>query len=260
MDEADIYKEALSLFDEQYEEDADIVKYGNLALSVAPKEGKACSLLADQLFSPSLALAELLELGRLDCKNKTWLELGAGTGLVSLVAATNKNPPSLVILTDYPDPLILDNLKLNVETNRKRFMDTCSVKVDGYEWGNPADHLKVGPTENGFDLIIMSDLLYFDKSHPTLLQSLTLLLARTEEARVYVAAGKYTPAHVCQNFLENGEMVGLVWEEQVVNGEWKGTTDAGTYTRQQLADRKNNTSLWIGRWSASVLYMSTAES
>jgi nicotinamide N-methyltransferase len=98
----------------------------------------------------------------------------------------------------------------------------------------------------------MSDLLYFDKSHHALLQSLSLLLARTEEARVYVAAGKYTPDHVCQSFLKNGEMIGIIWEERVVEGEWKGTTDRGTYSRQQLADRKNNTSLWIGRWNTST--------
>jgi hypothetical protein len=106
MDDIDIYKEALSLFDKGYEQDEGIVQYGDLVLSVAPKVRErhintahllipwlffrkarfgiqltreflantvlqACSLLADQLFSPSLALAEMIELGKINSANRT---------------------------------------------------------------------------------------------------------------------------------------------------------------------------------------------
>ena len=39
----------------------------------------------------------------------------------------------------------------------------------------------------GFDIVILSDLLHFDTSHDALIKSLSLLLAKTIDARVYVA-------------------------------------------------------------------------
>jgi nicotinamide N-methyltransferase len=46
-------------------------------------------------------------------KNKSILELGAGAGLPSLVAAINgaRN----VVVTDYPDADLVENLRYNVE-------------------------------------------------------------------------------------------------------------------------------------------------
>lgn len=97
----------------------------------------------------------------------------------------------------------------------------------------------------------MSDLLYFDKSHEVLLESVRLLLARTSNARLFVAAGKYTPPNVCQSFLVNGEKMGLLWEEKIISGCWKGTTTSGSYTVEELQCRKNNSRMWIGRWDCA---------
>jgi len=69
------------------------------------------------------------------------IELGAGSGLVSIVAAASKQAPSLVMITDYPDNFILDNLKANVEANRGLFSKECSVRTEGYAWGDPVGHL-----------------------------------------------------------------------------------------------------------------------
>jgi Lysine methyltransferase len=68
------------------------------------------------------------------------IELGAGSGLVSIVAASKQTLSSIVI-TDYPDKFILDNLNANVVTNRELFSKDCHVRVEGYAWGNAADHL-----------------------------------------------------------------------------------------------------------------------
>jgi nicotinamide N-methyltransferase len=95
----------------------------------------------------------------------------------------------------------------------------------------------------------MSDLLYFDKSHDKLIESAELLLAKTKEARLWVAAGKYTPQHVCDAFLERGTKVGLIWEELHTSGKWEGITTTGTYTVEELQIRKNNSNVWIGRWN-----------
>lgn len=95
----------------------------------------------------------------------------------------------------------------------------------------------------------MSDLLYFDKSHDDLVQSIDLLLARNDGARVYVGAGKYTPPQVCDSFLEKGRKLGLLWTEQSVEGRWQGTTTDATYSVEDLEARKNNSRVWIGQWS-----------
>jgi hypothetical protein len=68
------------------------------------------------------------------------IELGAGSGLVSIVA-TLKQPPSSIVITDYPDKFILDNLNANIVRNRELFSKECDVRVEGYAWGSAVDHL-----------------------------------------------------------------------------------------------------------------------
>jgi len=108
-------------------------------------------LLANNQFSPGLFLAELIERGLVDLEGKTGtrspsrasayvltltrvLELGAGSALPSLLSAT-KNSPSLVVITDYPDPAILKNLEANIERNKPHVEEGCHVKGAGYDWG-----------------------------------------------------------------------------------------------------------------------------
>jgi Lysine methyltransferase len=112
------------------------------------------------LFSPSLYLAERIERGLLSAANQTGMviidtlnsylisltytaviELGAGSGLPSLLLATLSDPPSLTVITDYPDPGILGNLKKNVEQNKPKFQPGCNVECEGYEWGTNVEQL-----------------------------------------------------------------------------------------------------------------------
>jgi len=59
----------------------------------------------------------------------TVVELGAGSGLPSLLLATLPDPPSLVVITDHPDPGILGNLKTNVEQNRTHFQPYWNARA-----------------------------------------------------------------------------------------------------------------------------------
>ena len=45
------------------------------------------------------------------------IELGAGTALPSFVAAIQRQPPRLVVITDYPDPELIENIRINVAFN-----------------------------------------------------------------------------------------------------------------------------------------------
>ena len=87
-----------------------------------------------------------------------------------------------MVLTDYPDKALLDNLAYNVAQNldvRQLFpsADADAVcGVVGYVWGNPVGSLldallpgpdtatqvdtEPGPGTTGFDLIILSDLIF----------------------------------------------------------------------------------------------------
>jgi nicotinamide N-methyltransferase len=71
----------------------------------------------------------------------TVLELGAGSALPSLLLSTQANPPSLIVVTDYPDEGILGNLKKNVERNSAAVMKGCTVKCEGYDWGTDPSKL-----------------------------------------------------------------------------------------------------------------------
>ncbi|KAJ8073756.1 hypothetical protein PM082_012034 [Marasmius tenuissimus] len=56
--------------------------------------------------------------------------------------ATRKDPPRLVVVTDYPDDGILGNLKENVSRNSSEYSPKCTVHSVGYNWGTDPSHLK----------------------------------------------------------------------------------------------------------------------
>ena len=76
------------------------------------------------------------------------LELGAGCGLPSLVAACSETPPTLVVATDYPDALIMDNLSKNIERNSVHFSPGCRVLSHGFEWGSDPRPLLYATSHN----------------------------------------------------------------------------------------------------------------
>ncbi|KZT64543.1 hypothetical protein DAEQUDRAFT_678413 [Daedalea quercina L-15889] len=249
-----LYSDTLDLNDDEE------IHYGPLVLTVAPKEGKANTLLADHLFSPSLLLAEHIERGLIPLERKTVVELGAGCALPSLLASTLAHPPSLVVITDYPDETILGNLRQNVARNAGKTADGCVVQCCGYEWGKDPRPLlaSLSATSPGFDVVILSDLLHFDASHTVLLASLTALLRKSPDARAYVAAGKYTSSVHCAHFVRIAAEAGIVLEEGTdsdsgENGEsiWRGTmqVSGGGLDREQLAVRKGMCRWWVGRWA-----------
>jgi len=109
-------------------------------------------------------------------QDRNIVELGAGGGLPGIVTALNG--ANTVVLTDYPDSALLENLQLNVNRNLSRSPGS-KVFVKGYVWGKPVTHmLEVLPDKSaGFDVILMSDLIFNHSQHDALLRSCALLLA-----------------------------------------------------------------------------------
>ncbi|KAF9528434.1 hypothetical protein CPB83DRAFT_854613 [Crepidotus variabilis] len=259
MDSEDILQDALEFLGGSPVIDDSVIRYGPLELTVAPKEGKANTLLADHLFSPALFLAERIDQGLLDVKGKTVLELGAGCALPSLLLTASANPPSLVVVTDYPDEIILGNLKLNIKRNRGLVVPGCTVECCGYAWGSDPSELRNlcsaqgcnTVDKSGFDIMILSDLLHFFESHDVLVQSIQFMLSKSKSSRIYVGAGKYTREAVCENFLSKVADVGLMMEE-IVNDEreWRGTLNVSNLSPEDLQVRKANCRFWIGQWAS----------
>ncbi|KAG6841044.1 hypothetical protein C0991_002352 [Blastosporella zonata] len=264
-DPEDILNESLAFLGGNPVVDDNIVEYGPLSLQIAPKEGKANTLLADHLFSPALYFAERIERGLFPVHSgSTVVELGAGSGLPSLLLATMPNHPALVVVTDYPDENILGNLKKNLENNRQSFQAACHIECVGYEWGKdvgpllePLQHfVKHDNAQLGYDTVILSDLLHFHGSHDVLISSIEALLSRTKDSKVHVSAGKYTQKNVYDDFLQRGKDAGFVFEEVLASPEeatWKGAMKVGDLDNEALSLRKANCSYWIGKWADAKL-------
>ena len=129
------------------------------------------------------AFATYLDQNSLLYRHQSVLELGAGGGLPGIVTAKNGARKVIsygydqhvqdaltlvtlqVVLTDYPDAELLENLRYNVQAN---VPDTLRhlVDVEGYIWGQQVSPLldllpdSAVQSGKGFNLIILSDLIF----------------------------------------------------------------------------------------------------
>jgi hypothetical protein len=90
---------------------------------------------------------------------RTIIELGAGTGLVSLAVAKLLPAigigPTSITATDY-HPAVLENCNTNIETNfPSSSYDTSPVETAILDWAQPPAHMK-----SASDLLIASDVVY----------------------------------------------------------------------------------------------------
>ncbi|PVV05313.1 hypothetical protein BB560_000170, partial [Smittium megazygosporum] len=112
-------------------------------------------------------------------KDKNILELGAGGGVPSLVSIGLG--AKKVVLTDYPDSQLVDNIKHNVETNFPNITSSNSVSVKGFLWGRDTSELyEILEEREYFDLLILSDLVFNHSEHIPLLTSCKQLLSNTK--------------------------------------------------------------------------------
>ncbi|KAJ7043501.1 nicotinamide N-methyltransferase [Mycena alexandri] len=165
------------------------------------------------LWNAARAFASYLDAAPELYRDRSVLELGAGGGLPGLVAALNG--AGRVVLTDYPDAALIANLEHNVEENVPAALRE-RVDVKGYIWGQPVQPLLDGLRSEGFQLIIMSDLVFNHSQHDALLQTCEQGLASDKEAVVLVFYTHHRPhlAHRDMEFFakarERGWMCGEI--------------------------------------------------
>ena len=108
------------------------------------------------------------------------LELGAGTGMLSIVAAKilqSHKPAPEIIATDY-HPEVLDNLTKNVVTNfPKQHPNAITIKY--LDWESP---LYQEPLDRPFDVILAADVIYHPEHAKWIKQCVEKLLVRPSDS------------------------------------------------------------------------------
>ncbi|CAO3587066.1 unnamed protein product [Absidia cylindrospora] len=157
-------------------------------------------LWAHHLWNASKVFASLFDQHPQLVQGKTLLELGAGGALPSLVAATHQ--PAKVVVTDYPDAELIENIQYNVDQNLKSVVPADVVTVQGFIWGTNTTKLKAELPEGRttYDVIILSDLVFNHSQHHALLKTCRELLT-PKTGRVYVFYTHHRP-HLAHRDLE----------------------------------------------------------
>jgi nicotinamide N-methyltransferase len=99
-----------------------------------------------------------------------------------------------VVVTDYPDPDLVENLQWNVD-NCALLPQTRNIEAEGYLWGAETDKIISGLPggEDRFDILILADLLFNHSEHRKLVSSVQQMLKRTPEAKALVFFTPYRP-------------------------------------------------------------------
>eukprot|EP01064_Diplonema_japonicum_P038794 TRINITY_DN951_c0_g2_i1.p1 TRINITY_DN951_c0_g2~~TRINITY_DN951_c0_g2_i1.p1 ORF type:complete len:240 (+),score=48.17 TRINITY_DN951_c0_g2_i1:113-832(+) len=122
--------------------------------------------LGHRVWDTCIQVCKMLEKNEGLVKEKVVLELGAGCGLLSVVAA--RMGARKVIATDLP--VVLDHLKANTVG------ESCVI-VQDLRWGEQADVERLPST--AYDLVVGSDVTITPHAVPSLVKTLTALTANT---------------------------------------------------------------------------------
>lgn len=127
-------------------------------------------------------------------QGKTVFELGAGAGLPSLISAING--AKQVVVTDYPDSELIENLQLNIEQCHL-LSQPPNINAVGYLWGadvtSVTQFLPAAERHAGFDLLILADLLFNHSEHEKLVTSVQKTLKKAADAQALVFFTPYRP-------------------------------------------------------------------
>ncbi|KAL4954316.1 hypothetical protein BDW69DRAFT_163321 [Aspergillus filifer] len=126
---------------------------------------------------------------------KDVLEIGAAAGVPSIVSAIKG--ARTTVMTDYPDPDLVDNMQQNADAAKPGISAGSSLHVTGYKWGSDVEPLKAYiPEESraeGFDVLIMADVVYSWREHPNLVKTMQETMKRTKDAFALVIFTPYQP-------------------------------------------------------------------
>lgn len=165
---------------------------------------------AHLLWNGARVMAEYLDEDPARVRGKTVLELGAGAGLPSLVAASLG--AAKVVATDFPDPDLVANLQKNIDGSP----DGAAGRLDalGFVWGRDPGPLLArlpDPDAGGFDRLFLADLLFRHAEHGALVRTIVETM-RPRAGRAYVFFTSYRPWKQALDmaFFDRARAAGLV--------------------------------------------------
>lgn len=148
------------------------------------------------------------------------LELGAGAGLPSLICAING--AKCVVVTDYPDADLIENLDYNIN-HCTLLPQSRNIYAQGYLWGASTEsltsYLDAEGQQNGFDLLILGDLLFNHSEHVKLLETVKKTLRKAANTQALVFFTPYRPwlLHKDLAFFDLARNAGFVVERLFEN-------------------------------------------
>ncbi|KIM75297.1 hypothetical protein PILCRDRAFT_79144 [Piloderma croceum F 1598] len=164
-----------------------------VTLTDAPLENQTFESVGAQTWGGACVLAEVIveqptmfglvpEMSK--GKRMRLLELGAGTGLVSLTLSKLLERMGIeaeIVATDFY-PAVLANLQSNITANRIRSASPVSLTNHFLDWSTfSALEAPLPPFDNAFDVIFGADIIY-EASHARWIKSCLQVLLRRPEA------------------------------------------------------------------------------
>ncbi|OAA59466.1 hypothetical protein ISF_06401 [Cordyceps fumosorosea ARSEF 2679] len=145
---------------------------------------------ANHLWNGAKVVSDYLEAQPSRVRGRTVLELGAASGLPSLVAGLLG--ARKVVMTDFPDPDLVANMQKNIDA-----CDGASAVVEaaGFVWGRDVAPLLArldGDGQAKFDVLILADLLFRHSEHGMLVRTIREAMAR-DGGVAYVFFTSYRP-------------------------------------------------------------------
>ncbi|KAJ3328090.1 hypothetical protein HDU76_010601 [Blyttiomyces sp. JEL0837] len=190
-------------------------------------EAKSVQLMAHFIWQAAFTLSKRITTNEIDVRGARVIELGAGAGLVGIVAGLCG--ATEVIGSDYPDPGILEALKRNfVEglggmNERRVGWENCGDvywDVVGHQWGDEETIKKLMPVRTTPKPlhIILADVLWMPSQHAALLHDLEKLLPPPSQlpetqpqpsAIGHIAAGLHTGRPAIESFIRQARERGF---------------------------------------------------
>ncbi|PTB68976.1 hypothetical protein BBK36DRAFT_1192626 [Trichoderma citrinoviride] len=162
---------------------------------------------AHHLWNGAKIISDYFEEDPARVRGKSVLELGAASGLPSLVAGILG--AKKVVMTDFPDPDLVMNMQKNIdecdETTEPKGHIAKTIDATGFVWGgDPAPLLaRLSSGENGssatatteerFDVLILADLLFRHSEHGALVKTIRETMKVSQASAAYVFFTSYRP-------------------------------------------------------------------
>ncbi|PTB56040.1 hypothetical protein M431DRAFT_114615 [Trichoderma harzianum CBS 226.95] len=161
---------------------------------------------AHHLWNGAKIISDYFEEDPARVRGKTVLELGAASGLPSLVAGILG--AKKVVMTDFPDPDLVMNMQKNIdecdETTEPKGHIAKAIDAAGFVWGgdpvpliarlsSDEDSSSAAAAEKRFDVLILADLLFRHSEHGALVKTIRETMKVSRDSAAYVFFTSYRP-------------------------------------------------------------------